>query len=194
MPGSKSGVYKIKPISSEEAFSVYCDMDTDGGGWTLVEKDYGASNDVPVASQNDFNTKILLDPSWSEAEGKFADTKFKAIWGAGDNELLWKKDTGEYVKMRFTDDFISNYWFSNFHYTNRPSAVFQEFYRYADNKWYAIEGHSNNWHFSNYNDRRDPSSSSYRASKDQNDNNAYWATRSNGLMDQRTSMFQMYIR
>lgn len=33
--GTKSGVYKIKPHDAEEPFSVYCDMDMDGGGWAV---------------------------------------------------------------------------------------------------------------------------------------------------------------
>lgn len=186
-----SGVYEIQPIPEEPPFSVYCDMVTDGGGWTLVEKDYGGSATVPVSSANDTNTTILLDQTWSTAEGKFADSKFKAIWLTGDRELLWRKSTGEYVKMRFSADFINNYWFSNFTYSNRPSTgVFQEFYRYADSTWYAINGHSNNWHFSNYSDTY----SSYHMSKDQNDNNAYWPTRTSGLMDNTSFMFHMYIR
>lgn len=194
-PSSSSGVYQIQPIPEESPFSVYCDMTTDDGGWTLVEKDYGGSATVPVSSVNDTNTSILLDQTWSTAEGKFADSKFKAIWLSGDRELLWRKSTGENVKMRFSTDFINNHWFSNFTYSKRPAeGVIQEFYRYSDNTWYGINGHSNNWHFSNYSDSISPPYSTYRMAKDQNDNNTYWPTRSDGLMDTTSWMFHMYIR
>lgn len=49
-PNADSGMYSIKPISSGSSFNVYCDMNHDGGGWTLVMKSSGSDNEFRYSS------------------------------------------------------------------------------------------------------------------------------------------------
>lgn len=45
-PSATTGLYLIQPFPREPAVPVWCDMDTDGGGWTLV-----SASDHPVNDQ-----------------------------------------------------------------------------------------------------------------------------------------------
>ena len=53
-----SGVYTINPDNQTE-FKVYCDMDTDGGGWTVIQRRFDGS--------------VNFDRYWAECESGFGN-------------------------------------------------------------------------------------------------------------------------
>lgn len=60
VPSSPSGTYLIKPIGWDgEAFELYCDMEKDGGGWTLIYKQSNFAANAPV--NNATNPSALKD-------------------------------------------------------------------------------------------------------------------------------------
>ncbi|XP_050507438.1 fibrinogen-like protein 1 isoform X2 [Diabrotica virgifera virgifera] len=80
---NKSGVYKIKPRRSSKPFNVLCDMDTNGGGWTHIQKRFDGSQDFYLPWRDyKFGFGDLSGEFWIGLENIYLMTAFER------NELL----------------------------------------------------------------------------------------------------------
>uniref|UniRef100_A0A6P7GRB7 Ficolin-2-like n=1 Tax=Diabrotica virgifera virgifera TaxID=50390 RepID=A0A6P7GRB7_DIAVI len=80
---NKSGVYKIKPRTNSKPFTVLCDMETDGGGWTHIQKRIDGSQDFYLPWRDyKFGFGDLSGEFWIGLENIYRMTAFET------NELL----------------------------------------------------------------------------------------------------------
>uniref|UniRef100_A0A914XNB1 Fibrinogen C-terminal domain-containing protein n=1 Tax=Plectus sambesii TaxID=2011161 RepID=A0A914XNB1_9BILA len=86
-PVAADGVYAVQPNNTSLPFEVYCDMNTDNGGWTVFQRRIDGLQDF--ASQN-----------WIDYEDGFGDVQYDHWLGLEKLYWLMEKDAGLPVQMR----------------------------------------------------------------------------------------------
>ncbi|GBN69737.1 Techylectin-5A [Araneus ventricosus] len=108
---TESGVHTVYPrsrISTCKSIDVYCDMETDGGGWTVIQRrgQYG-------------NGENYFVKKWKEYKEGFGNMK-KEFW-LGNDQIHSLTNQGHYsVRMDMTDEsgkkaftLYENFWIEN---------------------------------------------------------------------------------
>ncbi|CAC5395410.1 Fibrinogen-like protein A,Ryncolin-4,Ficolin-2,Ryncolin-1,Tenascin-R,Fibrinogen-like protein 1,Angiopoietin-1,Tenascin-X,Fibrinogen C domain-containing protein 1-A,Ficolin-1,Ryncolin-3,Fibrinogen C domain-containing protein 1,Ryncolin-2,Techylectin-5B,Angiopoietin-related protein 2,Microfibril-associated glycoprotein 4,Ficolin-1-A,Tenascin,Fibrinogen C domain-containing protein 1-B [Mytilus coruscus] len=83
-PGHYDGIYEIKPENGPQ-MNVFCDMTTDGGGWTVV--------------QRRFNGEIEFMEGWRKYKEGFGNV-YSEYWLGNDNIHAIVRQSGRLYKVR----------------------------------------------------------------------------------------------
>lgn len=90
-PGARSGVYGIAPAGSP--MSVSCDMETDGGGWTLVYAHDGGKGRPPLVG----DAPLAGDPLRFAAHNLSREQKLRVA--AASSQGLLRRDDGAWLSV-----------------------------------------------------------------------------------------------
>ncbi|KAL5011697.1 hypothetical protein ScPMuIL_010248, partial [Solemya velum] len=134
--GTRSGVYKIKPKGVDEPFSVYCDMQTDGKGWTVFQR------------RQDGTVDFYRD--WASYETGFGDLMGE-FW-LGNNFIHGITNQGSYELMVNMSDFEGHSAYAHYNIFDVGDADSKYLLTVSGFSGTAGDGmiHQNNMKFSTY--------------------------------------------
>ena len=95
---AQSGKYTIRPITKGKAFSVYCNMEDYGGGWTLVTLVKSDKSDQwnPLALYPEDLATFTTSPS---RVSKLSDAEINALLGTGGTRWVTAGTKGTFYRM-----------------------------------------------------------------------------------------------